>query len=272
MRVVAVTEPGVRGRPNEDHVEIGSDIAIVIDGATSRTDTGCIHGVSWYASQLGAALQNRQYAEKSLTALLAGAIEDVRAFHEGTCDLNHPGTPSAVIAILRRTSTAVQWLVLGDVTLILDTDEGMHVITEGHDHIAAEERAEADRYPIGDERKAEALLRMKHIELANRNVAGGFWVASTDPAVAEHALTGAVDHRSLRRAVLMTDGAARLMDVFSAANSAELVRLASELGPQEILRQVREFEDADPEGARWPRNKRSDDASAILCELREPAA
>src|SRR5699024_6745962 len=126
----------------------------------------------------------------------------------------------------------------GDVTLILDTDEGMHVITEGHDHIAAEERAEADRYPIGDERKAEALLRMKHIELANRNVAGGFWVASTDPAVAEHALTGAVDHRSLRRAVLMTDGATRLMDVFSAANSAELVRLASELGPQEILRQV----------------------------------
>ncbi|WP_100448840.1 protein phosphatase 2C domain-containing protein [Glycomyces xiaoerkulensis] len=268
MRVLAATESGDPDRPNEDHIEIGADIAIVIDGATSRTETGCIHGVSWYAAQLGSAVQNRQYAEDSLTSTLARAIEDVADLHGNTCDLDHPGTPSAAITILRRADTSIQWLVIGDVTLTLETDSGLNVVTDDHAHIAAQEQAEADRYPIGDRRKSEAMLRMKKAELAQRNVPGGFWVATSDPAVVDHALTGELPTEELRRALLMSDGAARLADVFGLATHAELLELVAWQGPQEALRRVRETESKDPEGRQWPRNKRSDDATAVLCDFR----
>jgi len=267
MRVQAATESSVPSRPNEDHIEIGSDIAIVIDGATSRTETGCIHGVSWYAAQLGSAVQNRQYAESTLTATLARAIEDVAALHSHTCDLAHPGTPSAAITILRRAHDRFQWLVLGDVTLILETDEKLDVVSDDHSHVAAEEQAEADQYPIGDPRKVEAMRRMKLVELSQRNVPGGFWVASTDPSVVEHTLTGEVPSASLKRALLLSDGAARLVDMFEMATHLELLDLTSSKGPQEVLRQVRAAEAEDPDGRRWPRNKHSDDATAVLCDF-----
>jgi hypothetical protein len=213
-------------------------------------------------------VQDRQYAEDALTTALARAIEDVASLHRHTCDLKHPGTPSAAIAILRKAGEVFQWLVLGDVTLVLDQGDTVRVVTDDHGHVAAAEQAEADKFPIGDPRKAEAMIRMKRVELAHRNVPGGFWVASTDPTVAEHALTGEVPASDLQRALLMSDGAARLADTFKMLTHADVLKLVATQGPQEVIRRVREAESQDPEGRRWPRNKRSDDATALLCDFR----
>jgi hypothetical protein len=38
-------------------------------------------------------------------------------------------------------------------------------------------------------------------------------------------------------------------------------------GPTQVISRVREVEDADPTGARWPRYKHSDDATAAFCLL-----
>jgi hypothetical protein len=38
---------------------------------------------------------------------------------------------------------------------------------------------------------------------------------------------------------------------------------ATQAGGQELLRQVRAAEAADPDGRQWPRTKRSDDATAV---------
>ncbi|WP_025620155.1 hypothetical protein [Salinispora cortesiana] len=35
-------------------------------------------------------------------------------------------------------------------------------------------------------------------------------------------------------------------------------------GATELIRQVRAAEQSDPDGTRWPRNKRSDDATAVF--------
>jgi hypothetical protein len=39
-------------------------------------------------------------------------------------------------------------------------------------------------------------------------------------------------------------------------------------GPTHVISRVRDLEDADPSGSRWPRYKRSDDATAAFCLLR----
>jgi hypothetical protein len=73
--------------------------------------------------------------------------------------------------------------------------------------------------------------------------------------------------KMLHRAVLLSDGASRLVDPFGLATWEELLALLDEGGPEELLRQVRTAEATDPEGRRWPRTKCSDDATAVYVAL-----
>jgi hypothetical protein len=90
---------------------------------------------------------------------------------------------------------------------------------------------------------------------------------SADPQAASQAITGSLARKTLHRAVLLSDGASRLVDVFGLATWTELLALLDESGPAELLRRVRAAEAADPEGRRWPRTKSSDDATAIYLIL-----
>ncbi len=95
MQVAASTEPGSPDKPNEDGVVVTADMAAVLDGATVRTDTGCIHGVPWFAGNVARSLAGHH---NDLPAdALAAAISETAAAHRDTCDLNHPGTPSAAV-------------------------------------------------------------------------------------------------------------------------------------------------------------------------------
>jgi hypothetical protein len=101
----------------------------------------------------------------------------------------------------------------------------------------------------------------------NRGMPGGYWVAAADPRAASQAVTGTLPAKSLQRAVLLSDGASRLVDLFELATWEELLALLDESGPDELLRQVRAAEAADPESRQWPRTKRSDDATAVYLVL-----
>jgi hypothetical protein len=56
-------------------------------------------------------------ADRSPADSLAQAITDVAALHADTCDLDHPASPSATVAILQEQPEAVDCLVLGDTTI-----------------------------------------------------------------------------------------------------------------------------------------------------------
>ena len=96
-----------------------------------------------------------------------------------------------------------------------------------------------------------------------RNRPGGYWVAAADPQAASQAVTGTLASRSLQRAVLLSDSASRLVDVFELATWEALLALLDQNGPDELLRQGRAAEASDPEGRQWPRTTRSDDATAV---------
>ncbi|GGJ84446.1 hypothetical protein GCM10010123_12610 [Pilimelia anulata] len=263
-RVVAATAPGTPGTPNEDWYRATADLVVVLDGVTARTATGCRHGVPWYAARLGAALA-RHAADPAtpLPRALAAAIAAAAAAHPD-CDPHHPGAPAAAVAVLRLGPAAVEYLVLGDATVVLDTGGAPAVV---HDDrvagTAAAERAAADRLPPGPAKRA-ALVRMKHAELAARNTPGGYWIAAADPAAAAHARTGARPAAALRRAAVLTDGAARAVTPFGLLNWPGALDLLDRAGPAALLGRVRAAEAADPAGARWPRNKPGDDATAAF--------
>lgn len=265
MRISTLSEPATDDKDNEDWVSAAPGLIVVLDGATVRTETGCSHGAAWYATQLGSALStlasNRDLA---LPTALRTAISHVANQHGGECDLTHPGTPSAAVAVLRTHNDELEYLVLGDITIVLERTDGLNVIVDDRvDATAVTERATVDRYPIGSAEKQSALVQMKHAELAARNRPGGYWVAAADPNVITHALSGAVPLHALRRTAVLTDGAARIVALFELTDWVGLLDVLDAAGPDEVVRRVRAVEAADPEGRKWPRNKRSDDATIV---------
>jgi hypothetical protein len=261
----AATSAGRSDRPNEDWVAATSDLAVVLDGATVRTDTGCVHGVAWYARKLGAGIIAAAAAKsRPLTDVLADAICDVTALHPD-CDLTHPGTPSAATAIVRLEGETLRYLVLGDITVVLDTTTGHTVVRDDRvSQTAAVERARSDQFPIGAPEKQAALVEMKHAELAARNQPDGYWIAATDPAVVAHALTGETPATQIRRLAVLSDGAARAVELFHHHTWPSALDALEREGPQRFIDQIRAAEHADPFGEQHPRNKNSDDATAVL--------
>ncbi|TCN39820.1 hypothetical protein EV644_10394 [Kribbella orskensis] len=266
MITAAHSEPGSSVKPDEDWFGVANwdepAPIVVLDGGTARTETGCIHGVSWYSKHLGtellALLQTRP--NESLRSILARGIAAVAELHRDTCDLNHPGTPSAAVAIVRPAGQQLwEYAILGDVTVVLDTLDGLIATADNRiSESAKRERIEADRWPIGSAEKESAMIAMKHVELAARN--RDYWIAAADARAADHALIGKAT--GVTRIAILTDGAARA-NSFGLMTWSEILETMERAGPTHVVEQVRAAEDSDPTGQRWARNKKSDDATVV---------
>jgi hypothetical protein len=133
MRAAIATQAGSHNAANEDWAGVAAPgLAVVLDGlsAPDGTGTGCRHGTPWYVSQLGPRLLTLAAdPARSLADALAEAIRQVASLHPG-CDLTHPGTPSATVVLLRALDERADYLALADATLLLDTADGLKVVSD----------------------------------------------------------------------------------------------------------------------------------------------
>jgi hypothetical protein len=280
MRVRSASAPAPGNPENEDHVFRYGDLIGVLDGATvpEGFDTGCVHGPAWYVRQLAARI-GMAAAERpaaALTGNLAAAILAVRADHGGRCDLDHPGTPSATVCLLRYGGDHLDYLVLCDSPLVQDLGERIEVISD--DRLAAamadlRRQVDSDAELGAEADRATRFRRAVTLQRARMNQTHGYWVAAANPDAALHALTGSCPLTGpdrVRRAALLTDGAARAVERFGLFDWRGLLDLLGSAGPGELIRRVRLAEADD--GRRWAGGKRHDDATAVLCEFDESAA
>ena len=268
VQISVATQPGSAEKDNEDAIALLGGFVVVADGATARTETGCIHGVAWFARYLVAATV--QHAELGPRAALAEGIRDTANAHRATCDLDNIGTPSAAVAIASVQAETIEFLALGDVAVVVETINGTDVFVDDRvSKTALPERALADSHPQGSPEKAAALVQMKRAELAVRNKDGGFWVAMSDPQAVDHAITWSVRRAETKRLAILSDGAARLVDPFAILDWTAALDLLASSGPGTVIDRVRAIERADPVAIRWPRNKISDDATAVYAEIFE---
>lgn len=262
----AASNAGSPERPNEDLAAVSGNTVVVLDGLTSRTASGCKHGTPWYVRSLMSRILGS--LPLGLSQALTGAIEETANAHRIECDLSNPATPAAAVAMVEFGSASVSYLVLSDTTVVLDGPGGPEVITDLRiNRSAAEERRLVDSFPTGSPEKSAALIEMKKAEISVRNSPGGYWVAAADPGVVSYALTGERPADAVRRAAVLTDGAARLVSPFGVREWTGLLDLLIAGGPEQLIHETREIERIDPVGVRWPRNKPSDDATAVFIQL-----
>lgn len=275
------TEPGDPHFPNEDYMAVASPASgldgtlVVLDGVTPPTEEyGCPHGVPWYVARLGGALVelSGSRGDMTLTQCLSEAISRTVTAHSKTCDLSHPRTPQATVVAARwgkGPEASVEYLVLSDSVLLIETAKGVASGPSADGPVATEVR------PILDGRLDELRPTVRGMPRARRvatieslrNAEGGFHTAAADPKVAEHAVTGTVPRDQVRSLTALTDGASRWVEVFHLGDWKALHKLLSERGPEALLAEVRTAERADPSGARYPRGKAHDDATAVFVPL-----
>jgi hypothetical protein len=260
-------------RPNEDFVTASPSVAVVLDGlsAPPALGTGCVHGTPWFVAHLGTQVVTAATIarDEPLKDLVAGAITRVADSHAHTCDLEHPGTPASSLAVLREQDQRVEYPLLFDSVILLDGPSGLAVLSDRRvDAFAQQEHLATQEQPIGSPAHQDRVQELVAAQRRHRNQPGGYWVAGAKSAAAYQAVIGSRPLDQVSRAALMSDGVSCLVDLYSVVDWLELLGIMQQHGPACVISRVREVEDADPIGTRWPRYKRSDDATAAFCLLR----
>lgn len=251
MRIETASEPGTPGAPNEDFVAAAlpagghGGALVLLDGVTPPQDNGlCVHSVPWFTARLGGALLELSVsrADLTLSECLSAAITVTADAHRDTCDLSHPLTPQATVVAARWGAAELEYLVLSDSVLLLETGEG------------------AVRAVLDD--RIDRLRAAGHRLAPLRNQPGGFFTAAADPSVAARAVSGAVPVAGVRALAALTDGATRAVELFALDDWTSTMALLRKAGPSALLARVRAAESAEP----LARGKRHDDATALLLE------
>jgi hypothetical protein len=265
MRTELVTESGDPTRPNEDFAGIGlpacgqGGCVIVLDGVTPPDgDTGCRHSVPWFTARLGGALTELTVSGQDLTLpeILSGSIARTAGAHAQTCDLSHPRTPQATVVLARWTAATLDYLVLSDSALLLESPGG--TVTP----VLDDRLSRLPRAALATDAIADATVRNKE---------GGFFTAAADPAVAARAVTGSLPRHEVRALTALTDGASRWVEKFGEGDWADCFDLVRKEGARALIDRVRTLEAADrEERAFLRRSKTHDDATVAFVELGTP--
>ncbi|HEX6968824.1 MAG TPA: hypothetical protein VF174_08460 [Micromonosporaceae bacterium] len=270
MIVRLATEAAPGRAENEDNAFHAGRLVGVLDGVTEPVgvDTGCVHSPAWYVHRLTTHLADvAGRLGESLADTLAEAIRRVRADHGGRCDLTNPATPAATVCLIRVHHDRFDYLILSDSHLVTEIGGRVQAFTDPRFQIAVTRLRSELLVPGSAEGDVERReLTLHKYRLTNRP--GGYWVAAATPQAARHAITGSLPLTGpdrVRRAALLTDGAACAVTEYRLMTWAGLLDLLTDHGPHELIRRVRRAEDADPDRRAHPRFKRHDDATAVLC-------
>jgi hypothetical protein len=272
--IEAISLAGDRAKQNDDACGFTGNRAWVIDGATDMHDaplTGAASDASWIAHFVNAYLHRAEGG--NLTMALRGAssaaAETFRYLAQDRA-IERWQSPIASVLMIEARDGVVTGADLGDCRVFaLDADGAPHVVGGPGDAGDNESKLAAQQ----TDAHKPLLQRTQTIDLLRRNRAmlnqpgGAHWTFGLNPACADHARTWSLTLKQPAHLLLMTDGFAALIDRYDAYGAGDLVQAALTRGLQELGRELRQIEAADGGGAKFPRFKASDDATALLMRL-----
>jgi hypothetical protein len=278
--VESISLAGDRGKQNDDALGFAGGAAWVIDGATDLHDKPLMETSSdaaWLAHVLNTALHGFAYPTAGEGIVLRKLLQDVLThrilpeFQERIVGkpVERWQRPIASLALLTESPSGVTGIDLGDSRVFALAADGVAHVAGGSERAADAETALASKQtdaskPLLERTETIDMLRRMRAEL---NQPGASWTFCLDPDCAKHAPSWSFRLKRPAHLLLMTDGFSALADRYRAYDPAGLVRAALDKGLQELGRELREIESADAAGAKHPRFKPSDDATALLMRL-----
>jgi serine/threonine protein phosphatase PrpC len=269
--------PGDPAKANEDAFGQRADAAVVIDGATMLGD-GLMPGPSdaaWIAQfgarRLMAHLGEGDGARKALRAALADTQKSFEALRRHEPE-DVWQTPCASMMLAMQSESGLEFLWFGDCAALVKQDEGpVLVVGETMDKRAAEaERArgiakEKNLSPASGLRRPEFIDALRAAR--NRINSGSNWLFSPDVRAASHVSRRVVKVQPGSTVLLATDGLLALVSDYGAYSTDGLMAAAMDKGLAALGEELRAIESGDVGGDKFPRFKKSDDATSLLLRI-----
>lgn len=256
MRIVTAVEPKPGRTWSEDIVGHEGEYYWLFDGATppsmdrdSRLTLRFLASISGHMTR-GAFVSPGASPQELLKSAIAGVTSD---FPEVPHNAYFPHA-TAVVCRLRAASQRLDYTVLGDSYVVVETGAGRTVVTDARLSAVAVEkrnllrklRRQGAPESSGEYRTARDALIADERKAKNRE--GGFWVASREPTAVEHALSGSIELRGSGVVMAASDGFARLAthtnefsDLFSLAKSTTMDAPATLLGRLRAIERAGRF-------------------------------
>jgi len=102
-----------------------------------------------------------------------------------------------------------------------------------------------------------------------RNTSEGYWILGFNESAADNCITGTIDlfEEHEYEILLTTDGFYALIDKYKYTNETDIFRLLKDNTLDDLYRKIREIEYSDESGLKYPRLKKSDDASEVYLRV-----
>ena len=268
------------GAHNEDRAGVAFSYAWVIDGATDVLPEPLTDGptdAAWFADAMQDAIA-RTVASTAVDLRAAPEIiaHDIapRFVSAARRPAAHRGEhPSASAIILRAHQHGIEYVSLGDCTLMIEQDDTLAFVGVDADQAGDRWVVDALRGNTGKEATAAPLSRADLLpqlraQRQRMNTPGGYGIFSITAPPSEMIGHGTFEVRDDARILLASDGIMRLCDVFHRYDAQSLFEAAWTHGLAPLLTELRALEAADDDCRRFPRAKTSDDATALLLRYR----
>ena len=270
--------PGDPAKANEDAFGAVENAAAVFDGTTGLGEM-LLPGPSdaaWIAHfgarRVMAHCRDGDPPKEALRHALADAEKSFKGLRRRPPKEKYE-IPFASMMFVAAAEGGFEALWFGDcAALVLRPGEHVEIVGEAFDKRAAEaarvkQLAEARGLaPAGDITRTAVLPHLR----ASRNKANtraGGWLFSPDLHAADHAGDARIAAPVGSLLLLCTDGFLALASDYDAYDAQGLVEAACSKGLVAMGNQLRALEEEDSEGRRFPRLKKSDDATAVLLKV-----
>jgi hypothetical protein len=274
----SLTLPGDPAKPNDDAFAHRARAAVVMDGATGL-------GESLMPGPSDAAWVSRFGANR----LMAHSEEGLNPHDAVAAALRD--TENSFVNLRRRTPIETYEMPFSSMMFVTQTAAGFDALWFGDCAVLVERPGDAVEL-VGDaiKKKVREADRVKALAAslgenaasnslrnaflpalrAARNTVNterGGWLFGPDARAAEHVASARVFAPTGTTLLLVSDGFLAFASDYDRYDIAALMTAAREKGLKSLGGELREIEAADPDGARFPRFKKSDDATALLLKI-----
>ena len=272
----ALCLPGNPAKPNDDAWGETGAAAVVLDGATNLGesllpgDSDAAWIARFGARRLMAHVQDGDAPRDCLRAALADTERSFLGLRRRVPKENYE-TPFASMMFVAATADGLEALWFGDcVALVKRPGERVEIVGEAFDKRAFEARRVsmlAQAKGVAPASGRPEFLPALRAARNSVNTEKGGWLFAPDARAADHAAQKTVRAGAGTLVLLASDGFLALASDYGRYDAESLVAAAETKGLESLGVELRATEEADPEGRRFPRFKKSDDATAVLLRL-----
>ena len=264
---------------NEDVANLNKHGAWILDGATGLNGKNLIDEDSdakWYVKQWDEYVnKNFHRTDIDLKRIVKEGINVVkdkyykRVKNKSVKSLD---LPSSSIVLTRWIKDTLEYFILGDCTLIIENNNKLNVIKD--DSVtkldnkvfqAMDEIMKKEGKTLPEAKKEVNNLIVRNRLLKNTNE--GYWILGFDAEAVDRGLYGKIPFNSDTKLLMASDGFSAITDRYNYIDMENLIHEAQNKGLDNLCRKLREIEEEDSSGDKYPRFKKNDDASAIYIEL-----